>query len=125
VSSVVAGLRQLNPEVVIELVGRDASVAAARASQLGAQSMSGVIPDLFVNATPATGFPVSIENVLSKVALHYDLPVRPVEHSFPGRPEIISGEEMFKWQFMEQFRIYTGREVSEQQFTVAATAGGF
>jgi len=121
VSSVVAGLREINPGVRIEIEGRDPAMASARASGLGVNRFSGKTPELFVNATPATEFPVELNEVVSRVRNRYELPVRPLCVVGDGHVNLISGDEMFKWQFLEQFRVYTGIEIDPERFNSAAT----
>lgn len=128
VNTVVAGLREISPEVRIEITGRDPATALLRSGELGADVFSGRVPDIFINAAPVAELPDGVAEVLKRSPVFFDLPVRNAVPSM-GRNGIegmtdISGLEMFQWQFLEQFRIYTGIEIDPSAFNSAAAQSG-
>lgn len=128
------GLTNAGAEVTV--LGRNASKAAALAAKYGSksehlneQSLAGF--DVVVNAT-RLGTLGELESVsvvtteqLRDAGLAYDLVYNPTDTQFLGAArsagcETIGGMEMFLAQAAEQFRLWTGLDVSQDSMRAAA-----
>lgn len=132
--TIVAALTDLFPGVPVTVFGRDSRKASAFANHhrvgVGDPLQPGA-SDLVVNAAPtdALSEPLLLKLVDTSAAF-FDVTdfsgtsaaAQRVRTS--GKP-LLTGEDMFCFQFLQQFEIYTGHRIAEERYSAAAIRLGF